>query len=146
MVQAFTIIYVGFSVDPNKHHYILKDKGFVLDQYKNKGDYEAFYELTNQGEVINLNEYCAWIADTRYESSFPKWRAELDHEIGKRKISIDNAIDKDTKLELKKSLKTLQMQNETLNSRTHLIQMNDSDFLQPQIITPSMVQSTKEDF
>ena len=63
--------------------------------------------MTNQGEVINLNEYCAWIADTRYESSFPKWRAELDHEIGKRKISIDNAIDKDTKLELKKSLKTL---------------------------------------
>ena len=30
-----------------------------------RGDYEAFYELTFQGEPLNLNESAAWIANTR---------------------------------------------------------------------------------
>ena len=27
--------------------------------------YEDFFELTHQGEALNLNEFATWIADTR---------------------------------------------------------------------------------
>ena len=30
--------------------------------------------MTVDGEAINLNEYCAWIADTRYEDSFASYQ------------------------------------------------------------------------
>ena len=30
-----------------------------------KGNYEDYYELTHEGEALNLNEYACWIADTR---------------------------------------------------------------------------------
>ena len=51
-------------------------KGSSEDKYI--GDFEPFYELTDSGEVINLNEYCTWVADTRYEHSFEVWQSKLN--------------------------------------------------------------------
>ena len=71
--QVYTIIYVGARVDPIFHMKSLKP---IKDKFKNLDkNYEEFYELTNDGKAINLNEYCAWIADTRYKESYSELTA-----------------------------------------------------------------------
>ena len=42
-----------------------KEEKFVLDK-----NFEEYYELLNDGRAVCLNEYCTWIADTRYEERF----------------------------------------------------------------------------
>ena len=37
----------------------------IVPAEKGIGAYEDFYELTHEGEPLNLNEYACWIADTR---------------------------------------------------------------------------------
>ena len=42
-----------------------KEERFVYDN-----SFEEYYELLNDGRAVCLNEYCTWIADTRYEERF----------------------------------------------------------------------------
>ena len=44
---------------------LLKDLGVAPSKPGSVGHYEDFFEVTSEGEVVNLNEYSAWIADTR---------------------------------------------------------------------------------
>ena len=57
---------VGHRLDPEKpkHKAILEDLGVEVSPNE-VGAYEDFYELTYEGEPLNLNEYATWIADTR---------------------------------------------------------------------------------
>lgn len=66
--QAIVIVNIGLCLDPlepthGQVFYELKTKQQL--ETANRGDYEPFYELTFQGEPLNLNEAAAWIADTR---------------------------------------------------------------------------------
>ena len=83
---------------------------------KRKGDYEEFYELTIDGEAINLNEYCAWIADTRYENAFSEWTKDPT---AKRK--------------------------DPFSSKTHVIQLTNYDSKQNDMLQ-CFVKSGKEEF
>ena len=63
---AIGIISIGNRLDPMsvKHAPLLRNLG-VQPPGKAIGDYEDFFELTHEGEPLNLNEYACWIADTR---------------------------------------------------------------------------------
>ena len=63
---ALMIINIGNRIDPfaAPHKPLLAALG-VEPTGKNIGDYDDFYELTKDGDVLNLNEYAAYIADTR---------------------------------------------------------------------------------
>ena len=63
---AIAIVNIGNRIDPLHAHHkpILAGIG-VPPAGKKIGDYEDFYELTKEGECLNLNEYAAYIADTR---------------------------------------------------------------------------------
>lgn len=73
--QVYTIIYIGARADPFAHKKSLQPH---KDKFKKKLDrkYEEFYELTNDGKAINLNEYCTWIADTRYKENYQELSEE----------------------------------------------------------------------
>ena len=65
------IINIGHVIDPvgkPKDKAILEKIG-VETSFKGIGNYEPFFELTKDGEAINLNEYACWIADTRKSPS-----------------------------------------------------------------------------
>ena len=54
-------------LDPltNAHKPIFHNLGVESPAERAVGVYEDFFELTHQGEALNLNEFAAWIADTR---------------------------------------------------------------------------------
>jgi hypothetical protein len=64
--MAIAIINIGNRIDPfaAPHKPLLSALG-IQPSGKKIGDYEDFYELTKEGDVLNLNEYAAYIADTR---------------------------------------------------------------------------------
>ena len=64
--MAIAIINIGNRIDPfaAPHKPLLSAIG-VPPAGKKIGDYEDFYELTKEGDVLNLNEWAAHIADTR---------------------------------------------------------------------------------
>ena len=64
---AIVIINVGLCYDPKAPIFRNLNDDFDLDEQKGPGAYEAFYELTYEGEPLNLNEAAVWIADTRTE-------------------------------------------------------------------------------
>ena len=51
------------------------EKKFVNDK-----KFEEYYELLNDGRAVCLNEYCTWIADTRYEERFTELSEEEQKE------------------------------------------------------------------
>ena len=55
---------------------ICKELGLTPPE-KGVGTYEDFFELTKHGEAINLNEYAAWIADTRDSEAYKAYAAHL---------------------------------------------------------------------
>lgn len=63
---AIAIINIGHCVDPmyQIHANLLKKFGFERPP-EGQYEYEDFFELTCNGEVLNLNEYACLIADTR---------------------------------------------------------------------------------
>ena len=42
--------------------------------------FEEYYELLKDGSAVCLNEYCTWIADTRYEERFTELSEEKQKE------------------------------------------------------------------
>ena len=66
---AIAIINISNRLDPLSapHRPLLAGIG-VPPAGKKIGDYEDFYELTKEGDVLNINEYAAYIADTRETS------------------------------------------------------------------------------
>ena len=46
------------------------NKGPKEQIYEHDKEFEEYYELLNDGSAVCLNEYCTWIADTRYEERF----------------------------------------------------------------------------
>ena len=69
------IVSVGNRIDPFiKEHKILLQEFEVEVSGQNEGDYEDFFELTHDGEILNLNEQACWIADTR---EFPLADADI---------------------------------------------------------------------
>ena len=51
------------------------EKKFVNDKM-----FEEYYELLNDGKAVCLNEYCTWIADTRYEERYTELSEEKQNE------------------------------------------------------------------
>ena len=46
------------------------NKGSKEERFVHDKSFEEYYELLNDGRAVCLNEYCTWIADTRYEERF----------------------------------------------------------------------------
>ena len=44
---------------------------------KGPGTYEDFFELTKEGDALNLNEYAAWIADTRDTKAYEEYEKDV---------------------------------------------------------------------
>ena len=65
--MAIAIIHIGFTLDPkiDDGEDLLTKLNVELSENKGEDVYEQLYELTHLGEVLNLNEYAAWITDTR---------------------------------------------------------------------------------
>ena len=65
-ILAIAIINIGSCIDPilPNHKNLLKDRGVDLAP-RRIFEYEDYFELTCNGEVLNLNEYACLIADTR---------------------------------------------------------------------------------
>lgn len=63
---AIAIINIGNCIDPfySQHKKLLEDR-MVDHPPEGQLEYERYYELTCDGEVLNLNEYACLIADTR---------------------------------------------------------------------------------
>ena len=63
---AIAMINIGNRIDAlHAHHKPILASIGVPPAGKKIGDYEDFYELTKDGDALNLNEYAAYIADTR---------------------------------------------------------------------------------
>ena len=74
--QCFAVIHVGTAIDP-----LSTSKGLLTARKfkappKQVGAYEAFFELTKDGEAMNLNEKAAWITDTREVQ--PEYRERMN--------------------------------------------------------------------
>ena len=69
-MQAVAIVSVGHRLDPStpKHRALLEAVGAPASSNE-VGALEGFYELTCDGEPLNLNEYGTWIADPRVGSA-----------------------------------------------------------------------------
>ena len=65
--MGIVIVNVGHCYDPADSVFRNLNDEFELDDEQGEGCYERFYELTYEGEPLNLNEYAVQIADTRTE-------------------------------------------------------------------------------
>ena len=55
--------------------------------------FEEYYELLKDGSAVCLNEYCTWIADTRYEERFTELSEEKQKESEEQKTDGGSRID-----------------------------------------------------
>lgn len=124
---AIAIINIGNRIDPfaPTHAPLIKNLG-LKPTPKGIGAYEDFYELTEEGEALNLNEYAAWIADTRNTKVYQDYKAWQMSPLEEGGQNLAEAA-------------------VPFKSRTHVIIASDFQG-KPGLLMDQHLKSTKEDF
>ena len=124
---AIAIINIGSHIDPfQQNHKEILDSIGVAPGGKKIGDYEDFFELTREGEALNLNEYATYIADTRETTVQKAYIAKMmgPKSQGGQELSADKVVFK---------------------SSVHVIVMDDF-YSKKGILFNQHVKSTREEF